>query len=131
MKTIKLLPEFVMTKEEIASYEALPENMPETKLTEKQKELVSSLYHKYISKIDNLDWSPRLVEMEKREKWPSGARMKHHEAQRICLNFLLMEQGKSMTHKQAMKHFFVALTCRDAYKRLISKVYSYDQIYNA
>lgn len=123
-KTIKLLPAFVMTKEEIEQYNNLPDNMPDTKLTNKQLEFVSILYHKYISKIDNMDWSPSLVSMEMREKWPSGPRMKLHQAQRIVLNNLVNEnERKTMTQGKAMMHFFTAMTCRPAYVRLVSKIW--------
>lgn len=36
---ITLKKQFVMTEEEISNYNKLPENLPETRLTEKQKKL--------------------------------------------------------------------------------------------
>ena len=123
--TISLKPEFVMSKQDIEQYQALPDNLPDIKLTAKQIEFVSALYHKYITKIDNLDWSPSLVNIEMKEKWPSGPRMKRHQAQRIVLNNLVSENGRNkMTKDKALNHFFTAMTCRPAYTRLVSKVWA-------
>lgn len=46
MATITANTALLMTEEEISSYNALPDNLPETKLTAKQKELVNELYRK-------------------------------------------------------------------------------------
>ena len=65
------------------------DNLPGTHLTKKEKDRVSRVYHDYIARhIDNRDWSPALVETEQKENWPSGQRMKKHEAQRIVLGWL-------------------------------------------
>ena len=125
MKKIALKPEFVMSAEEVTAYNALPDNMPDTKLTAKQAELVSRLYYKYISKIDNSGWHQSLVKMEMAEKWPSGPRMKEVQAKRIVLNNLVSEQSRNkMTMKEATRHFFIAMTCRPAYSRLVSKIWN-------
>ncbi len=124
MKKVNLKKEFVMEKAEVEAYNALPDNTPETKLTAKQAELVKSLYWKYIRRIDNLDWSPSLVSIELSEKWPSGPRMKEVQAMRIVLNNLVNEQSRNgTTLEKAMQHFFIALTCRPAYARLVSKIW--------
>ncbi len=130
MRTITLKSEFVMSVEDLKFLDELPANLPETKLSKKQIEQLGTLYHKYISKIDNLDWSPPLVQIEMSEKWPSGPRMKRHEAQRICLGFLASENARNkMNQAGAVRHFFSSITSRPAAARLVSKVWNTDTIY--
>ncbi|MDD5356439.1 MAG: hypothetical protein PHY56_07890 [Candidatus Omnitrophica bacterium] len=132
MKAIKIKKEFQMTQDEISNYRALPDNLPDTKLTEKQKRFVWSLYHKYIgTKIDNQDWSPDMYKVEQREKWPSGPRVKEHEAKRMILSNLCecCENRKSLTPAQAVCKFHSALTMRPMYAKLLSKIYNVDYKY--
>lgn len=122
--TITLNKRFELSKEEITAFEALPDNMPETKLTKRQIDLVDSLYYKYISPIDNARWGRPLVDIEASEKWPSGSRMKRHEAKRICLNALItMNDSKKMTASKAASFFFSALNCRESWQRIIEHVF--------
>lgn len=122
MYTIK--KEFRMSKSEVEQYNALPDNLPDNNLTAKQKEFVSGLYYKYITRtIDNIGWSAAMYEVEKREAWPSGPRMKQHEAMRIILNNLVEQQGKAMTNKEAAQRFKSALTCRPMYAKLLNEIY--------
>jgi thioredoxin reductase len=122
MFTIK--KEFRMTKQEIENYNALPDNLPDNKLTAKQVDQVNALYYKYITKtIDRKDWSKEMFEVEKREAWPSGPRMKAHEAKRIVLNNLIEQQGRKLTDKKAAIRFHSALTCRPMYAKLLHEIY--------
>jgi len=116
--------EFIMTKEEIENYNSLPENLPQTKLSARQIGFIGDLYRKYISKIDGQSWSMELYRIEQKEKWPSGARMKEHEAKRICLNCLTGENSKKyMNDKEAARHFFSSLHCRESYRRVVAYVW--------
>ena len=44
MKKINVKKQFLMTAQEIKDYRALPDNLPETKLTEKQKQFINTLH---------------------------------------------------------------------------------------
>lgn len=124
MKTAILRPEFVMTREEVKQYNELPDNLPDVKLTQKQKDFIHSLYYKYLSGKVVKGWGLDLFQIEKGEKWPSGPRMKTHEAMRIVLNQLVRSQDrKKMTGGKAIDFFFTALSCRESYQILVSKIY--------
>lgn len=114
--------EYRMSKEDRDFLGNLPNNLPETRLTKKERDKVGQLYRKYISSIDNWDWSPALVDVELSEKWPSGPRLKRHEAERIVLGFLESSPVK-MTNKDAAKYFYYSMTNREASIKLISKIY--------
>ena len=121
-----LKKEFKLTSEEINYLESLPENLPENKLTSKQRKEVSRLYHHYIENKIYKGWGQDLAEFEqKSEKWPSGPRVKRHEAQRMILGHLVfLSQNKSeLTAEQAAKMFYNSMTCRESYVILLSKVY--------
>jgi len=128
MKTFaKIRPEFIMLQSDIKSYNELPDNMPDIKLKESQKTLVSHLYRKYVGGKITRGWGQELFEVEMKEKWPSGPRMKTHEAKRIILNNLVELQAKQkLSVKDSAKMFFGALTCRDCYVTLIKEVYEID-----
>jgi hypothetical protein len=126
MKKITIKSDFVMNKEEIEQLKNLPDNLPETKLTTKQKEFVSALYRKYITKIDHQSWAQAMYKAEQSEKWPSGPRVKEHEAKRMILSNLLMcnEYHNKMTFAQSVCLFHSALTCRPMYAKLIYEIYN-------
>ena len=115
-----------MTAAEITEYSALPSNLPENNLKAKEKEFVSSLYYKYVGRpIDVQSYGPALYKREMKETWPSGPRMKAHEAQRIILsNLIELQTKKTLTHARAASMFHSALTCRQCYTELVAKVYS-------
>jgi len=125
MKKVKFRPEFKMTAEEIAAYEQLPDNLPDINLTQKQIQLVKELYYKYISiQIDRRDWSEDMYKVEMKEKWPSGPRMREHQAKRIILNNLVeLNKRGDLTLLEAARKFHSALTCRPMYSKLVACVY--------
>jgi len=126
MKAIKIKSEFIMSDEEIKSLAVLPDNLPDTHLTAKQKSLVNDLYYKYIGKtIDRQDWSADMYKVEQREKWPSGPRVKEHEAKRMIIGNLsyLNQSHKNMTPNVAVKLFHSSLSCREMYSKLVYKIY--------
>ncbi len=130
-KPVKIKPEFILTKEELKIYRELPDNMPDIKLTAKQIEAVNGLYHKYITKqIDNTSWNVAMYEIEKREKWPSGPRVKAHEAKRFILNNLveLNENHKALTIKEAMIKFYCVIELRPMYSKLVKLVYDISEV---
>lgn len=114
-----------MTKAEIKQYNELPDNLPETKLMTKQIQFVQSLYHKYIENKIVKGYGTQLFEIEQKERWPSGPRVKRHEAMRIILNNLvyLNTSAKEMTAEKAAEKFHSTLSCRKSYQILVDKAY--------
>ena len=121
MYTIK--KQYRLIKTDLEFLNGLGSNLPDTKLTKKEIDGVSRIYHTYVGKtLDNIDWSPRLMDMELKERWPSGPRLKRHEAQRIVLGFLINAPLK-MSNKEAAKVFFYSLTSRDAARKMYAHLY--------
>lgn len=127
---VVLKPEFIMTGEEIKQYNELPDNMPNNKLTAKQIELVNSLYYKYIVKnIGHQSWNAPMYEIEKREKWPSGPRVKSHEAKRFILgNLVYLNSTPKLTVAQACVKFYSVIECRPMYSKLVKLAYNIDAV---
>lgn len=122
-----LRAEFVMSEEHMTFLNSLPENLPDTKLTKKQIETVSEIYYTYISNKIYRGWGQDLAEFEqKSEKWPSGPRVKRHEAQRMILGNLvfLNQYKKELTAPAAASFFFSCVSMRESYQILVSKVYT-------
>ena len=114
-----------MSAQEVEQYNALPDNLPDNNLTAKQKDFVAALYRKYIGgTIDNQSWARNMYEVEKSEKWPSGPRIKDHEAKRIILGNLVEQQGRRLTDKAAASLFHSALTCRPMFAKLLSEIFT-------
>lgn len=121
MKKYTLNPDYLMTQEHINTLKNLPPNMPDVKLTRAQIDTVNNIYYHYLGKTFK-GWGTELYKVEQGEKWPSGPRIKAHEAKRICLGHLLHIQGyKSMTSEDAAKAFLVALSCRESYQIVLNK----------
>lgn len=119
-------PEFIMEQQHIDFLNQLPDNLPETKLTKKQIETVGEIYYKYISNKVYRGWGQDLAEFEQKvEKWPSGPRVKRHEAQRMILGHLVFmnEHKRELNGEQAAKFFFSVIGCRESYQVLVSKIY--------
>ena len=118
-------PQFKMSVQEISDYNNLPDNLPDNNLTAKQKYFVALLYSKYISgTIDGRSWNRAMFKEEQQEKWPSGPRLKDHEAKRIILSNLVEQQGRKLTDKEAAQKFHSALTCRPSYAKLLQSIYT-------
>lgn len=123
--TVKLKPEFILTPEEIKQYNELPENRPDNKLKPKQIEFINGLYYKYITKnIDNQSWNREMFKVEKGEKWPSGPRVKDHEAKRFILgNLVYLNSTPKLTTAQACVKFYSVIECRPMYSKLVKLAY--------
>ncbi len=120
----RLLDSLCMEEKEIKEYEALPDNLPENKLTAKQKDYVHRLYYKYIEHKITVGWGTELWELEKREKWPSGSRVKDYEAKRMILsNLVFLNTKKELTAEQAADKFHACLNYRDSYTKLMQYAY--------
>ena len=126
MTNYRLKPEFTLTSEEVAQYNLLPDNLPDNRLKAKEKEFVNSLYYRYIARnIDNKDWSKEMYRVEQEEKWPSGGRVKEHEAKRMILsNLVYLNTRPELTLEEAASLFHSCLTLRPMYAKLVYNVYS-------
>jgi hypothetical protein len=123
MYTLK--PQFRMSKQEVEQYNSLPDNLPDNNLTAKQKDFVAMIYSKYISgTIDGRSWNKAIFKEEQQEKWPSGPRLKDHEAKRIIISNLVEQQGRKLTDKEAAAKFHSALTCRPSYAKLLNEIFT-------
>ena len=116
---IKIKPEMIMSGDDKALFKSLPDNMPDTKWTQKHKDIINRLYHTYFSKVDNLDWSMACDDMERQEKWPSGPRMSKYGARYICLNFV--DGFKPEVNAKDVWH---ALNGRDAYRKVFKYAFN-------
>ena len=129
---IKLNKQFRMTAKEIQWLRDLDEekpNLPATKLTQKEIAEIDRLYSKYIRWIDNRDWTEDLWKMEKHENWPSGSRMKNHQATRIVLGHLLTvnDHKGDMTDKVASRYFLNMLKgIRTSFQHVLYYAYMQD-----
>ena len=115
---IVLKEAFKMSVEEKAYLSNLPANLPDVKIKEQDKDVIGKLYRKYITRIDNYDYSYALFELEKKENWPSGNRMKAHESQRIILGFL-----SGFRDEIELQMIFGSLTNRESYRKLLKNAY--------
>lgn len=122
---VNLKSQFIILEEHKKILNSLPSNLPDEPLTKKQKDTVNSLYHEYISKNNVFKgWGIELYTIEQKEKWPSGPRVKLHEAQRMVLGWLLHENARpSINWEYFAKKCYTALTGREAYQILLSKIY--------
>lgn len=121
-----LKSEFILKTEEIKFLQELPDNLPGTHLTQKQRDNVSAIYYKYIANKITRGWGQDLAEFEQKEKWPSGPKLKRHEAQRMILGNLVEFNiyRAQLTAEEAANKFYGCLTCRESYTILLSKVYN-------
>lgn len=120
MEKLTVNKALIMQKDEIVKYKSLPDNLPESKLSQSEKDLVSTLYYKYITRnIDNQRWGTPMYQEEQKEKWPSGPRVKDHEAKRIILSNLVDLQARIKEPKSKLVFLFhSALDCRPMWAKL-------------
>jgi len=114
----------LMTKGEIEELNSLPDNMPETKLTAKQTQLINELYYKYVTPLDDQNWGKALYEIEMSEKWPSGSRMKQIQAKRIVLNALaVVNENSKLKGLELTAFLHAALDCRESWQRIVKAAF--------
>jgi len=126
MKNYRIKAALILSSEDKETLKNLPDNLPTIKLSKKQIDQVNALYYKYISKNQiHQGWSRELFEIELKEKWPSGPRVKRHEAKRFILNNLLWinDEKHKMTITEAAAMFFNNLTSRESFTVLLYKGY--------
>lgn len=125
MVTVKMYSRYIMAQEDINALNALPENLPETRLTQKQKELVDTIYHKYLCReLVSNDLLKELYEFEQKEKWPHGERVKKHEAQRLVLQWLIeFNKYPKLDVDSAVVLFYTNIKTCEANRILVTSIY--------
>ena len=108
MATVHMHSKFIMSQEDINYLKTLPGNFPETHLTRKQKDTIDTIYRKYLRReLVSNNLLKELYELEGKEKWPGGERVKKHEAQRLVLQWLIeFNNQPEPTVEQAMLLFY-------------------------
>jgi len=120
----KLKDQVRLGQENIAFLEGLPDNFPETKISAHHRMEIDTVYANRIGRIERKKLFT-CFELEMKNKWPSGERMKKHEAQRILLGWLSESERHRpvMTDKEAAKHFYGSLDNRASWIQLLSLIY--------
>ncbi len=86
-------------------------NGPEYKPTSAQGRMIDDIYRRYITPIDNRDWSADLWKSEQKEPWPSNNRkLTQYQAKRMVIERLhsINERG-DLTNHQAADYFHSCL----------------------
>lgn len=125
MATVKMHAKFIMSQEDIDTLKALPANFPETHLTKKQKDTVDTIYHRYLRReIVSVDLLKELYQLEQKEMWPHGERVKKHEAQRLVLEWLVdFNRYPEPSVEQAMRMFYQNIKTCEPNRILITSIY--------
>lgn len=125
MASLKMHSKFIMSQEDIDQLDTLPDNFPETHLTPKQKDLVDTIYYRYVSrgKVSN-DLLKELYELVQKENWPGGERVKKHEAQRLVLQWLVeFNRHPEPSVGAALRLLYENIRTCEANRILITAVY--------
>lgn len=125
MVTVKMHSKFIMAQEDINTLKALPDNFPETHLTKKQKDLVETIYYRYLRReIVSNDLLKDLYVLEQKEIWPHGERVKKHEAQRLVLQWLIdFNKHPELDIESAAVFFYTNIRTCEANRILVTSVY--------
>lgn len=120
----KLKDQVRLGHENIAFLEGLPDNFPETKINSRLRMEIDTVYMNRIGRVERKK-KYTCFELEQMNKWPSGERIKKHEAQRILLGWLSESERHRpvMTDKEAAKHFYGSLDNRASWIQLLSLIY--------
>ena len=123
---LKINKKYIMSKNELKEYNLLPE-IPDNKLTKKQKELVWELYYKYISKnIDNYNNSCELCELPTFKKnWAGGKRTTIQHRKMLVLNSLveLNRYRKAIKNSEISDFLYHSIDSMKHYRTIVKFAY--------
>tara|TARA_R110002096_G_scaffold345488_1_gene538940 strand:- start:205 stop:609 length:405 start_codon:yes stop_codon:yes gene_type:complete len=123
---LKMNKKYIMKKSELKEYDLLPE-IPENKLTKKQKELVWNLYYKYITrKIDNYNYPNELCELPTFKKnWYSGKRTTLDHRKMLVLNQLveLNKYRKTIKNSEINDFLYNSIDSMEHYRTIVKFAY--------
>ncbi len=117
---------YIMKKSELKEYDLLPD-IPDNKLTKKQKELVWNLYYKYITrKIDNYNYPNELCELPVFKKnWAGGKRTTIEHRKMLVLNQLvrLNKDHKTIKNSRINDFLYSAIGSMEHYRIIVKFAY--------
>ena len=123
---LKMNKKYIMKKSELKEYDLLPE-IPDNKLNKKQKELVWTLYNKYIARqIDNYNNSTELCELLTFKKnWYSGKRTTLDHRKMLVLNQLveLNKYRKTIKNSEINDFLYNAIDSMEHYRTIVKFAY--------
>ena len=123
---LKMNKKYIMKKSEINQYDLLP-SIPDNKLNKKQKELVWTLYNKYIARqIDNYNNSTELCELLTFKKnWYSGKRTTLDHRKMLVLNQLveLNKYRKTIKNSEINDFLYNSIDSMEHYRTIVKFVY--------
>ena len=123
---LKMNKKYIMNKEEVKQYDLLP-SIPNNKLNKKQKELVWTLYNKYIARqIDNYNNSTELCELLTFKKnWYSGKRTTLDHRKMLVLNQLveLNKYRKTIKNSEINDFLYSAIDSMEHYRTIVKFAY--------
>ena len=123
---LKMNKKYIMNKSELKEYDLLPD-IPDNKLTKKQKELVWNLYYKYISRqIDNYNHSTELCELPTfKRNWAGGQRTTIQHRKMLVLNSLveLNKYRKTIKNSEINDFLYNALDSMEHYRTIVKFAY--------
>ena len=121
---VKIKESFRLGKDDADFLKALPDNLPETKLTKSQIDRVKSIYRQYIKTPNDGYGGNQLFKLEQIWNWAGNVRVKEHEAKRMLLSTLLYRnECGDLSLLGAASLFQSALTMREAHSKLIAEMY--------
>ena len=123
---LKMNKKYIMKKSELKEYDLLPE-IPNNKLNKKQKELVWTLYNKYIARqIDNYNNSTELCELLTFKKnWYSGKRTTLDHRKMLVLNQLveLNKYRKTIKNSEINDFLYNSIDSMEHYRTIVKFAY--------
>ena len=123
---LKMNKKYIMKKSELKEYDLLPD-IPDNKLTKKQKELVWNLYYKYIARqIDNYNDSTELCELPTFKKnWCGGQRTTIQHRKMLVLNQLveLNKYRKTIKNNEISDFLYSAIGSMEHYRTIVKFAY--------
>ena len=123
---LKMNKKYIMKKSELKEYDLLP-SIPDNKLNKKQKELVWTLYNKYIARqIDNYNNSTELCELLTFKKnWYSGKRTTLDHRKMLVLNQLveLNKYRKTIKNSEINDFLYNSIDSMDHYRTIVKFAY--------
>ena len=123
---LKMNKKYIMKKSELKEYDLLPD-IPDNKLTKKQKELVWNLYYKYIARqIDNYNNSTELCELPTfKQNWCGGQRTTIQHRKILVLNQLvnLNKHSKTIKNNEISDFLYSAIGSMEHYRTIVKFAY--------
>ena len=122
---LKMNKKYIMKKSELKEYDLLPD-IPDNKLTKKQKDLIWELYYKYIARqIDNNNHFELCEIPEFKKNWYCGKRTTIQHRKRLVLNELvsLNKYNKTIKNSEINDFLYSAIDSMKHYRTIVKFAY--------